>query len=55
MQNLVEEIIWPMLAQESLKALGDFRLLFSKEKLYLFKQGFEVCTFHFIHWIQIYR
>jgi hypothetical protein len=36
MQNMVEEIIWPMLAQESLKALGDFRLLFSRENFFIF-------------------
>ena len=40
MQNLVEETIYPMLAQENLKVL----LLFSKEKNYLFKQIFEVYT-----------
>jgi hypothetical protein len=44
MQNLVEETIYPMLAQENLKVLGAFRLLFSKEKNYLFKQIFEVYT-----------
>jgi len=27
MQTLVEETIWPMLAQQSLKFLGAFRLL----------------------------
>jgi hypothetical protein len=27
MQNLVEKTIWPMFAQESLKALGALRLL----------------------------
>jgi hypothetical protein len=32
MQNLVEETIYPMLAQENLKVLGAFTLLFSKEK-----------------------
>jgi len=30
--NLVEETIWSMLAQESLKALGALRLLFLGEK-----------------------
>ena len=33
MQNLVEEIIWLMLVQETLKALGAFRLRFLKGKI----------------------
>jgi hypothetical protein len=37
MQNLVEEIIWLMLAQESLKALGTLRLLSLGENIYLLR------------------
>ena len=33
MQNLVGKTIWPMVAQESLKALGTLRLLSLKEKI----------------------
>jgi hypothetical protein len=42
MQNLVEESIWPMLAQESLKALGGLGLLSLAGK-YLLRRVFEVC------------
>lgn len=41
MQNLVEESIWPMLAQESLKALGGLGLLSLAGK-YLLRRVFEV-------------
>jgi len=37
MLNLVEEIIWPMLTPESLKALGALRLLFLGGGNLLFK------------------
>jgi len=44
MQNLVEETIWPMLAQESLKTLCALRLLSLEKKINLLKRVFEVCT-----------
>jgi hypothetical protein len=43
LQNLVEESIWPMLAQESLKALGGLGLLSLGGK-YLLRRVFEVCA-----------
>ena len=43
LQNLVEESIWPLLAQESLKALGGLGLLSLGGK-YLLRGVFEVCT-----------
>ena len=42
--NLVEETIWSMLAQESLKALGALRLLSLEGKIYIIRRVFEVCT-----------
>lgn len=50
MQNLVQESIWPMLAQESLKALGGLGLLSLSGK-YILRRVFEVLkkvgnTFH---------
>jgi hypothetical protein len=36
-QNLVEETIWSIHAQESLNALGALRLLSFGEKIYLLK------------------
>ena len=43
-QNLMEETIWSMYAQESLKVLGALRLLSLEEKNYLLKWVFEVRT-----------
>ena len=43
MQNLVEETIWPMLAQQSLKFLGALRLLSLGGEIYFLKRVFEVC------------
>lgn len=47
MQNLVEEIIWSMLAQKSLKALGTLRLFSLGEKIYLLRRVFKVSPFSF--------
>jgi len=44
MQNLVEETIWPMLVQESLKALGALRLLSLGRKICLIERVFALCT-----------
>ena len=44
LQNLVEESLWPMLAKESLKALGGLGLLSLGGK-YLLRRVFEVCLF----------
>ena len=44
MHNLVEETIWPMLAQESLKALDALRLLSLGGKICLIKRVFVLCT-----------
>lgn len=48
LQNLVEESIWPMLAKESLKALGGLGLLSLAGK-FLLRRVFEVC-FLFTYW-----
>jgi hypothetical protein len=42
-KNLVDETIWPMLAQESLKVLGALRFSLGR-KIHLLRQVFEVCT-----------
>lgn len=42
-QNMVEESIWPMLAKESLKALGGLGLLSLAGK-FLLRRVFEVCS-----------
>lgn len=44
MQNLVEGSIWPMLAKESLKALGGLGILSLGGK-YVLRRVFEVCIF----------
>jgi len=44
MHNLVEETIWSMLAQESLKALDALRLLSLGGKICLIKRVFALCT-----------
>jgi hypothetical protein len=48
MQTLVEETIWPMLAQQSLKFLGAFRLL-SLGGVYFLRRVFEVCTIFILY------
>jgi hypothetical protein len=37
MKNLVEETIWSMFAQKSLKALGALKLLYVREKNYFLR------------------
>jgi hypothetical protein len=44
MYNQVEETIWSILAQESLKTLGALRLLSLEGKIYLLRRVFEICT-----------
>lgn len=54
-QNLGEDSIWPMLAQESLKALGGLGLLSLGGK-YLLRRVFEVChnMFSNSHFLDIF-
>jgi len=55
-QNLVEETIWSMLVQESLKVLGALRLLSLGRKIYFFKTSdWDMYHTHFIHLIQTHR
>jgi len=44
MHNLVEKTIWPILAQESLKALGALMFLSLGRKICLIKRVFALCT-----------
>lgn len=42
LQNIIEDSIWPMLAKESLKALGGLGILSLGGK-YILRRVFEVC------------